>query len=363
MEKLLKLKNDSVDSFQEFPKNHFKNRIKINSLSLSRNSKSPNKSHLISLFPKKSRNPFKLIDTTCGNDSTNNTLNSQMNYSSNRDNEKKLNFQRKKQNKIHLKKENNKKIELKQDIIKNVIERNKIVFHKTTFNEMSNLIKNRYKTKQNWYYQKEFEHIQNANSDLSNDITENDNNIYYNYNNFNKNENNKIGIRKQLTFSLNQNTNFLKSTHFSKNFPIKRLMSKKEQLPSINYEERKRIIKNAKKKTNKILHAIETLDKEYEEWNINKGTYSSNNLCRVVHLIDIVKYGKTFEDLEIGTSKTELIKFIKDYNRPRLLKTDFKIQTLEKFKSMKGFGFGSYRSGEEYKEMVGVNFMKHKNLD
>ena len=354
MENLLKLKDDSIDS-HEFPKNQFKNRIKINSTSLSRNSKSPNKTQLLNLFPKKSRNTVKLNDTTCGNDSTNNTLNSQINFSSFRENEKKIHFQRKKQNKLSIK--NNKKIELKQDSVNNVIERNKIVFHKMTFNEMSNMIKSRYKTKQNWYFQKEFEDIQNPNSDLSKEI--NKYNIYNKYNDFNDNQNNKIGIRKQLTFSLNTNTNFSKT----KNFPIKRLLSKKEYLPSINYEERKRIIRNAKNKTKKILHAIETLDKEYEEWNIYKGTYSSNNLCRVVHLIDIIKYGKTFEDEKFGTSKFQLKKYIKDFNRPRLLKTDFKLQTLEKFKSMKGFGFGTYRNGEEFKEMVGVNFIKNKNLD
>ena len=359
MESSLKVKDDSID-YHEFPKNQFKNRIKINSKSISRNSKSPNKSQLINLFPKKSRNPLKLIDTTCGNESTNNTLNSQINYSSLRENDKKIHFQRKKQNKFSIK--NNKKIELKQDIVNNVIERNKIVFHKMSFNEMSNMIKNNYKTKQNWYYQKEFEDIQNPKSNLSKDIIKNDYDIYNNYNNynnFNDDQNNKIGIRKQLTFSLNSNSNFLKS----KNYPIKKLLSKKEYLPSINYEEKKKIIRNAKKKTQKVLHAIETLDKEYEEWNIYKGTYSSNNLCRVIHLIDIIKYGKTFEDEEFGTSKFQLMKYIKDFNRPRLLKTDFKVKTLEKFKSMKGLGFGTYRYGEEFKEMVGVNFLKNKNLD
>ena len=57
------------------------------------------------------------------------------------------------------------------------------------------------------------------------------------------------------------------------------------------------------------------------------------------------------------------MKYIKDFNRPRLLKTDFKVKTFEKFKSMKGLGFGTYRYGEEFKEMVGVNFLKNKNLD
>ena len=167
MENLLKLKDDSIDS-HEFPKNQFKNRIKIKSPSHSRNSKSPNKSQLFNLFPNKSRNPVKLIDSTCANDSTNNTLNSQINFSSYRENEKKIHFQRKKQNKLSIK--NNKKIELKQDSVNNVIERNKIVFHKMTFNEMSNMIKSRYKTKQNWYFQKEFEDIQNPNSELSKEI-------------------------------------------------------------------------------------------------------------------------------------------------------------------------------------------------
>ena len=54
------------------------------------------------------------------------------------------------------------------------------------------------------------------------------------------------------------------------------------------------------------------------------------------------------------------MKYIKDFNRPRLLKTDFKVKTLEKFKSMKGLGFGTYRYGEEFNFFSGnIRFVRN----
>lgn len=344
----LNLRVDTNDSFREPYKRIKKSNLNKKIIFQEKNLKNKTFEY-IPPINKFSRNPIK-IDLTNGNESTDNTIDSPNNFSSFRENENKSFLRQNKRLKSERKK-TKKNVELREDSINKVIERNKIKFN-STFHDISTMINNKYKTKKNWYYQSLFDKMNNSNIEISKEEKSK-----------NKDYDKRAFFRKTMTISYNNKKN--NNDYFS-GIKGKRRYSKNDKKPKYNkIIEKNKILENARQKTEKLLFSIENmLNKEYEELNYDKGTYSVNNLCRVINLIGIIKHGKTVEEDEFFINKKKMINFMKNRIHPRLLKIDFRKATVEKFKSMKGLGFGSYRNkNDEYKEMVGPTFLRNKSLD
>ena len=111
---------------------------------------------------------------------------------------------------------------------------------------------------------------------------------------------------------------------------------------------------NAKKKTEKLLNAIENMiGGEYEDpEKESQSLFSYKNLSRVIELRKIQKgynEDEVIDGKKKGTEKNKVKLAILKLGIPSFLKTSFKNSTIARYKNIKGLNFGGGRTKESDK--------------
>ena len=263
------------------------------------------------------------------------------------------------------------KIDLKKNCIKNVIERNLREKKHITFEKIKEKVLKNYTPN---LTSKEISIITEPN-DIKNN--ENDFKNYTNFNSFERNEkllntfvSPKRSKKNNLSFLKFKSEKELKTfTSLIKNKNNKRFsidFSKFQKTNLDDYFFKKEVKKTGKIKAMRELKAISNILTEYEELNIDKGTYSKQNLNRIVELLKLKSFHFNEEEMnnikEINIDKFDynteegcyVINAISHLGPPPFLKTKFKSSTISKYNDSIGLGFGSYRNkdGKEYRKKI-----------